>query len=106
MKRIYTHQNFAQVGLIRSLLEGARVPSITRNEHLASLSSFQSPDLWPELWVADEDYLLAQSVVSEARDLPPTSFEDWTCPRCGARNEGNMGACWNCDFEIDGAGEE
>lgn len=105
MKRVYTHQNFAQVGLVRSLLEQERIPSITRNEHLSPLAGgLPTFETWPELWVADEDFRLAQSVVSQARDFPATTFEDWVCPKCGSHNDGNMGACWNCDFEVDEAG--
>jgi hypothetical protein len=103
MKLVYSHPNFAQVGAIRSLLEQARIPCVTRNEHLSSLAGgLPALDVWPQLWVADEDVLLARSVLSEFDQAPEIQSEDWVCPRCGASNEGNMGACWNCDWEIDG----
>lgn len=100
MKRVFSHRNFARVGLLRGLLESRRIPVVTRNEHLSSLMG-ELPALDIELWVADEDFLLARSVLEEWKDAPATAFEDWLCPRCGAQNDGNMGACWNCDWEID-----
>ena len=105
MKLIYAHRNFAQAGLVRAMLQEARIPCMTRNEHLTSLLG-ELPALDIELWVADEDYFLAQSVVSQMQDAPETEHEAWTCPRCGELNEGNMGACWNCDWEIDGLQEQ
>ena len=104
MKLVYSHPNFPQVALVRSLLENERIPAVTRNEHLASLAGgLPALDTWPELWVADEDFLLAQSIVSHFQESTQTPQEEWTCPRCGATNEGNMALCWNCDYEIDGA---
>ena len=105
MKLVYSHPNLAQVALIRSLLQNERVPTVIRNEFLSSLAGgIPALDTWPELWVADEDFLIAQSLVSQfekQENLGPQS-EPWTCPRCGAANEGNMAICWNCDYEIDG----
>jgi hypothetical protein len=104
MKLVYSNPNFAQVGLVRSLLENEGVPCVTRNEFLSSLAGgIPATETWPELWVADEDFPVAQSLVSQfeqkgALELPS---EPWTCPRCGAENEGNMAICWNCDYEID-----
>ncbi len=104
MKLVFTHPNFAQVGLVRTLLQSERIPCVTRNEHLSALAGgLPALDTWAQLWVADEDFLLAQSVVNQVEEASETSFEAWDCPRCGERNEGNMGVCWKCDFEIDSA---
>jgi len=105
MKLVYSHQNFAQVGLIRGILERERIPVVTRNEHLSSLvGRLPALEIWPQLWVADEDFQLAQSIISEFQNALQTEYEDWICPRCGSQNDGNMGACWKCDWEIDGVG--
>lgn len=102
MKLVYSHPNFAQVGLVRSLLAAERIPCVTRNEHLSSLAGgIPSLDTWPELWVANEDFFMAQGVVNEFQATPEAPLEDWTCPRCDAHNAGNMAICWNCDYEID-----
>ena len=62
MKLIYSHPNFAQVALVRSLLENERIPSVIRNEQLSSLAGgLPALETWPEIWVADEDALAAQS---------------------------------------------
>ena len=105
MKLVYSHPNFAQVSLVRSLLQNERVPTVIRNEFLSSLAGGVPVfDTWPELWVADEDLLIAQSLVSqfEQQGTGELQTEPWLCPRCGAQNEGNMAICWNCDYEIDG----
>ena len=38
---------------------------------------------------------------------PGTPFEDipedWTCPQCGAKLEGQSGACWKCGHQREAA---
>ena len=99
MKLVYSHPNFTHAGLMRGLLEAERIPVVTRNERLMGEIRVV---LNIELWVADEDFLLAQSLVREFDEAPATPLEDWACPRCGAQNDGNMALCWNCDWQVDG----
>lgn len=104
MKLVYSHPNFAQVGLVRSLLESERIPAVIRNEHLSSLAGgLPALDTWPELWVAEEDLLLAQSIINQfqSQAIPESELTNWTCPQCGSENDANVGICWNCDYEID-----
>jgi hypothetical protein len=98
MKLIYSHPNVTYVDMMRSLLANESIPSMIRNHRLMGEGAFTNP----ELWVADEDVFLAQSILTQHQDQPSPDMADWTCPRCGAENEGNMGICWNCDYEIDG----
>ncbi|BCM91171.1 hypothetical protein IAD21_03035 [Abditibacteriota bacterium] len=105
MKLVYSHPNFPYVGLMRSLLENNGIPSFIRNEYLSMLRGEIPPlEASPELWVADEDFETAQSIITQSRthSTPENALASWTCPRCGAENEANMGLCWNCDYEIDG----
>lgn len=105
MKLVYSHPNFAQVGLVRSLLENDGIPTVTRNQNLSPLAG-EVPvfEVWPELWVAEEDFERAHNLIekSKAAPTPEEELSSWICPRCGAENEGNMGLCWNCDYAIDG----
>jgi hypothetical protein len=97
MKLVYSH-GYSQVGMVRSMLENERIPSVIRNHRLMGDAAYGPV----ELWVADEDFFLAQSIINQRQNNPEDQLEDWMCPRCGAQNEGNMAICWNCDYEIDG----
>jgi hypothetical protein len=52
----------------------------------------------PQVWVFERDYADAMQVldawVAENADDEPG--EDWNCPACGERIEGNFDQCWSC----------
>ncbi len=97
MKLVCSHPNVTYVGMVRSLLESERIPSVIRNHRLMGDAAYGMP----ELWVADEDFFLAQSIITQDQNTPEEQCEAWRCPKCSAENEGNMAMCWNCDYEID-----
>ena len=64
MKRVYTSTNSAEVGLMQSLLGGAKIPCEVRNEAVSQ--AFVGAPFAPELWILrDEDYEEATRVISE-----------------------------------------
>ncbi len=108
MKLIFTSPNFAEVGLIRGLLESENIECFARNERV-SMAMGEVPflDCQPQIWIVkDEDRARAEAVLARYRggaaDSGQTRFEAWICPQCGETNEGQFGACWKCEFLIDG----
>jgi hypothetical protein len=103
MKRVFTSTNVAEVGLLRGLLQQEGIECFARNEQLSmATGSVPFLECMPELWILkDEDepkvLVLIYSWQNEASEpaLP------WICPQCGQTNEGQFGACWNCEYEID-----
>lgn len=100
MKRIFASNNVAEVRLLQSLIEEEGMQCVIRNEQIASTSAI---GIWsvPELWVSDDDVVRAEQLVSRWQEQPAGEMESWVCSNCGEENEGQFGACWNCEEPID-----
>lgn len=96
MKRVFTADNIAHAGLIRSFLEQHGVPSTLRNEHTSAMvGELPFVNNQPELWVADHLHaqasLLLDDLTQESSDTEP-----WLCSSCQEDNPGNFELCWQC----------
>jgi hypothetical protein len=63
MKRVYSSPDSAQVELIRSMLEAAKIGCELRNEVVSQV--MVGVQFAPELWVRDEDYEEAVRLVGK-----------------------------------------
>jgi hypothetical protein len=81
--------------VLRSILQGAGIPSLIRHTDRAGLpgvTPFES-----ELWVEnDADYPIAHELVEEWSEPVPERVAVWTCPGCGQRLAGEFDSCWKC----------
>ncbi len=104
MKRIFNSFNVAEVGLLKTLFEEENIECFTRNEQISmATGSIPFLESQPELWILkDEDEAKALHLLNTWKSKPQQEPEPWICPRCGETNEGQFGACWNCDYLIDG----
>lgn len=100
MKRVYSAQDGLFVEYLQQLLEEQGIPTVLRNQFLSGgVGELPPNECWPELWVTnDADASAARQLIDDAiRDLD-TPRENWTCPNCGERIEGQFTACWNCGY--------
>ncbi|HTD87152.1 MAG TPA: DUF2007 domain-containing protein, partial [Candidatus Binatia bacterium] len=98
MKRVFTSQNSAEVGFLKSVLEDAGIDCFMRNESQA----YQTLAFTPELWVSnDEDLGKAEELCKGWRPQAEPQLKRWRCEKCGEELEGQFGTCWKC-----AAGEE
>ena len=98
MKRVFTSQNSAEVGFLKSVLEDAGIDCFMRNESQA----YQTLAFTPELWVSnDEDLGKAEELCKRWRPQAEPQLKRWRCEKCGEELEGQFGTCWKC-----AAGEE
>ncbi len=90
-----------QLGLanvVKELLEKEGLACVIKNEQLfMGLGEIPFVELFPELWLVDEETyprakLLADAWLKES----PSSATPWTCPDCNEVLEGQFGACWQC----------
>jgi Putative prokaryotic signal transducing protein len=97
VKRVFRHDSVTEVGLLRGLLEHAGITCITKNEALAgALGEIPFLECQPELWVVDDaDRARAEAIIAAHYERSP-AHADWTCRRCGEKNEGQFSACWRC----------
>ena len=96
MKKVYTNQNIALVGTMRSYLEENNIASVYRNEFSSSVMG-EVPifDVWPELWVSDE---VSEQAVELLKLLQKKSIlrSDWFCKSCKESNPSTFEICWQC----------
>lgn len=96
MIKVFTDQNLAVVGSVRSYLQEHGVFSQLRNEHSSSLMGEVAFFLvWPELWVSDHD---AAQAIELVKDLKNSNADgpEWLCPECAEANPGTFETCWQC----------
>ena len=98
MKKLFSSPSFTEVGLLKSQLESAAIPCVTRNENLVSVAgSVPVFDCYPELWVLhDGDYPRAEELVAKLRDTSSLVAAPWRCRGCGEEIEGQCESCWQC----------
>jgi len=99
MKRVYTAADPLLVGHVAALLEGRGIDCVVRNRHLAGgVGELPPNEVWPQVWVADEDADAAGRLVAELESAPAPGA-GWTCPSCGEHVEGQFAVCWSCGAE-------
>ena len=97
MIKVYTNQNIALVGAMRSYLEENNIASVYRNEFSSSvIGEIPFFDVWPELWVGDEDSKKAVELI-ELLQQKSTVGPDWFCKSCKEPNPNNFEICWQCE---------
>ncbi|WP_421620758.1 DUF2007 domain-containing protein [Alkalilimnicola ehrlichii] len=97
MKRVFSVENRMLVERYRQALEDAGIPCQLRNEFLGGgAGELPVNEVWPEIWVADEDEQRARTLLKELKAREADPGPDWTCPRCGETLGGQFDACWNC----------
>lgn len=97
MKRIYTSSDLLIVGHLAEVLRSRHINHFVRNLYLAGGAGELPPTaIWPELWVADEDYELARRLIDEVLGITGLPSPAWVCAGCGELIEGQFAACWNC----------
>jgi hypothetical protein len=84
--------------LLKELLEGEGIACLIRNEELfAAMGEIPFVELYPELWVIDDEvYPRARVLLDGWLKTEELQAEPWVCPGCGEKLEGQFGACWKC----------
>ena len=100
MKKVYSADNLAMSGYVKSILEVNHIDCVIRNQNLAGAMGELPPiECWPEVWILDEDaYDDAMHIINAFLSDNPEQREDWICS-CGEKIEGQFSACWSCGQE-------
>jgi hypothetical protein len=99
VKRVLTAESLAEIGHLKNLLEQAGIACLIKNEQLAGgLGDIPFLECQPELWVVfDEEEADAAALVREAQATSVSAGAPaWRCRQCGASNEAQFAACWQC----------
>jgi hypothetical protein len=96
MKRVYIAANLpdAQMAVDSLATQGIRAHIFNANA-IGGLGELAATEVWPEVWVAeDEDALAAKRLLNEMHAAGNSACK--FCPHCGEENPGNFLSCWNC----------
>jgi hypothetical protein len=95
MKTVYSSSNISLVSIFQNILEENGIRCWIKNEFLsAGIGEIPPIECWPQLCVADDDFLVAQHMVDDALSKKETL--GWKCGSCGEDIEGQFTECWNC----------
>ena len=98
MKQVFVSQSLIEVEMRKEWLEQAGIRCTIKNQRASGLAGeIPFTETFPELWVLhDQDYGLACQLVEEQALLPTANHDDWICPGCDERHDGQFSSCWKC----------
>ncbi|MEJ2479097.1 MAG: DUF2007 domain-containing protein [Acidihalobacter sp.] len=100
MKKVYAAPDSLRAGHVLNLLQQAGIGARMRNLYLGGgVGDLPVNECWPEVWVDDEDEMRALTLLAELAQAEAEPGQEWTCPNCGERNEGQFTECWRCGAE-------
>lgn len=101
MQKVYTNENIALVGNIKSFLEHQGYACILKNEFSSSvMGEVAFFEVWPELWILDDTkYHEVIALLEDKYESPTTHNIDWHCPKCAEQNTGSFEICWQCQTQ-------
>ena len=100
MKKVYSADNLAMSGYVKSMREENQINCVIKNQNLVGAMGELPPiECWPEVWVLDDDeYENAMQIINTFLSERAHPREEWIC-RCGEKIEGQFSACWSCGRE-------
>ena len=109
MKLIFTDSSVVPCDILKGLLECNGVKAVIKNERGSAGGSMGDPVptmpslafAWPQVWVADHDYVTAAAIVAEMKDAQNSNEAPWKCKQCGETVDAEFAACWNCNEPKD-----
>jgi hypothetical protein len=97
MKRLHSAKDPLMIGHLKNVLATFGIKCIARNSDLISAAGELPPvDCWPELWVDDEKFIRARSILKKTLAPLHSVKKPWHCTGCGETIEGQFSECWNC----------
>ena len=97
MKRVWSGSSLPDTAHFKNVLDHAGIACVIKNGELGgAIGDLPVFDAAPELWILDEgDEARAAQLLHESSG-PAARGTAWRCAACGADNEAQVAACWNC----------
>lgn len=95
LKRAYIAADPVDAQMVRGFLEAQGIHAVVKGEFAWSARG-ETPvtdDTAPAVWVEEDRLGDARRLIES---LHEDAGEDWQCPRCGERLEGQFNQCWHC----------
>jgi hypothetical protein len=87
-----------EVTALKEVLEDAGMECFINNEDASQLAGgIPLNETIPELWIEDDSRLEEALQIKKAWLSPGAApGPDWTCAKCGEKNEPQFTSCWKC----------
>ncbi len=87
--------DYAELGFFQGVIESEGINCVVKNGLLSGASGeLPVNETWPEIWVADEDWLRAKVALQNM--WPAADAKSWCCDQCGELIEPQFAVCWHC----------
>ena len=99
MKMVFTNPSLVPCDRLKGELDGRGLRVFIKNEFTAATLGLGQSLLfmWPEVWVADEDYEAAAAINAQMENAVPSINLPWTCKHCGETVDAELDSCWKCE---------
>lgn len=108
LRRVYRARDAMEAEFVRGLLDEEGIAAVVQGTALqVGLGPVLGGSALPAVYVREEDLEPARDVVGryERGEIERPRGDDWTCPHCGERIEGQFTACWKCGTPRDAVDE-
>ena len=109
MKKLYTDPSVIPCDILKSILELQGITVMIKNERGSASAGYGLPVAmvslsfaWPEVWVNDQDFEKAQTVLNDWQNERVETCESWICKNCNSEVNGELAVCWNCNTPQSG----
>lgn len=98
MIKFRSSDHLSDLQVIQSVLEESDIRCFIKNEFSqGAAGGLPGAEIWPELWLAnDEDLERAKAVIAAWEAEPQLPLSDWQCPECQTTIEREFNLCWSC----------
>jgi Putative prokaryotic signal transducing protein len=97
MHKLFVSQMLVEVESLKEVLEQEGILCTIKNQQGSSLAGeVPFAEVFPELWVNDEDLPKAQEFLENWQQAQPAEVTAWTCTSCGEAHEKDFTSCWKC----------
>ncbi|WP_136065611.1 putative signal transducing protein [Pontiella sulfatireligans] len=104
MKKLYTDPSVVPCDMLKTFLELQGITVMIKNERGSASAGYGLPVpmislsfAWPEVWVNDQDFEKALTVLNDWQKENVDSCESWICKNCNSEVNGELAVCWNCN---------
>ena len=97
MIKVFEDFDFSLVGQMQSLLEAEGIRTFLKNQFgFGGTGELPFVETVPQLFVLHEQDLDKAKQLLDEASATATPGENWTCPKCNTKIDGNFSECWNC----------
>ncbi|WP_316367578.1 putative signal transducing protein [Candidatus Thiodiazotropha sp. CDECU1] len=97
MRELYQAADRVEAQILKDHLQVEGIETVIVGDQLSGAVGELPADIYPTLWVLDDDDLArAKQLTEQYFSRPPVSGQRWRCRVCGESIDAGFEICWNC----------